>query len=102
VDDMEEPAGERQTLKNILLSEYRLEEVFKSPVQTEPEKAIIELAKLYSGYYPESQYLIFGHTHQSGKGENISNTGCWYKTKIDESRLLVIDEQGDVAIHKFS
>jgi UDP-2,3-diacylglucosamine pyrophosphatase LpxH len=102
VDDMEESVDERQTLKNILLNEYRRDEVFQFPVQSEAEKAIMELAKLYAGYDPDSQYLIFGHTHQSGKGEQISNTGCWYKSKKNEERLLVINRQGDVTIHKYS
>ena len=99
--DMEEPADDRQTLKNILLNEYRREEVFQFPVQSEAEKAIMELAKLYAGYDPDSQYLIFAHTHQSGKGTNVSNTGCWYMSKKDEDRLIVITKQGEVIIHKF-
>jgi UDP-2,3-diacylglucosamine pyrophosphatase LpxH len=101
VDDMEAPAEERSTLKNILLKEYRREEVFNSPMQSEAEKAIMELARIFVNFDPETQYLIFGHTHQSGKGTNISNAGCWYKSKKDEERLLIINTEGEVSIHKF-
>lgn len=101
VNDMEASTDERVTLKSILLKEYRREEVFSSPMQSEAEKAIMDLAKIHTGYNPESQYLIFGHTHQSGKGTNVSNAGCWYTTKRNEDRLLIIDDKGTLAIDKF-